>query len=146
MRDNWADMVESSELQEKHGDKWQFRRKQTPYEWKILNAQSMTGDVTVSVKRKGRVAFQDLPGEHGEAARPIIRKRSPQQSTSAVLSMTSEMYLSPQQSTSAVLPMTSGVHLPPHQSISPLLEAKRQDKRTELNVWHAVLPARPSPD
>ena len=74
-------MVESSELQDKYGDKWQFRRKQTPYEWKVLNAQIMTGDVTVSVKRKGRVAFQDLPGKHGEMVRSIIRKRRPQQST-----------------------------------------------------------------
>ena len=61
-------------LTAKYGNKWEFRRKQTPYEWKVAMAESATGAVGACLKRKGRVAFSELPGKHGEAARRITDK------------------------------------------------------------------------
>ena len=62
MENQGEDMVTSSEQQNKCGKRREFSRKQPPHEQKVAMARAGEGPSEACLKRKGRVAHQNLPG------------------------------------------------------------------------------------
>ena len=65
--EKWADMIQDPDLLLAHGDKWWHRKKPVPPVW----LEGVLGGVAVA--RKGRVAYESLPGEMGQRAREIMQ-------------------------------------------------------------------------
>jgi hypothetical protein len=63
-------MIADADLLKTLGADWTKKRKQAPTTW----LRQLAAESGCSMKIKGRVAFVDRPGKHGEAARRIEEK------------------------------------------------------------------------
>eukprot|EP00959_Pyramimonas_sp_CCMP1952_P069543 1451573-Pyramimonas_sp.AAC.1 len=70
VEDRWDEMVQDPQLVSKHGAEWFMKRKQVPPEWTdMLNKER---GILTPAPRKGKQKYEELPGDHGEAARRVL--------------------------------------------------------------------------